>query len=259
MQKNKTRKPYLVLVHGLRGTHHGLLSIAGDLRKSFEVLTPDLPGSGENPELDDKTLNGYAEWLHEYCTTLPEKPYIVGHSMGSIVVSHYVKKFPEDTQKKMALLSPIFRSKGGKSSSKFLYGALKAVLLPFPAKAKHKLMASRQVSYVISHYLTHDKRKQKEIDELHYKYSGRFASAESLLADAKISMTKTAIVPEGKQVLLCVGTHDKIVDAEVVKVVAEKTKSSYKEIADVGHLLNYEQPQEVALVLEDFFLSDKTV
>lgn len=259
MQKSKTQKPFLVLVHGLRGTHHGLLSVAEGLKESFEVLTPDLPGSGENPELDDKTLDGYAKWLHKYCTDLPEKPYIVGHSMGSIVVSHYVGKYPEDTQKKMALLSPIFRNKSGEKSSKFLYGALKAVLAPFPPKTKHKVMASRQVSYVISHFLTHDKSKQKEIDELHYKYSGRFASAKSLLADAKISMTETAIVPEGKQVLLCVGTHDKLVDAEIVKVVAEKNQSRYKEIADVGHLLNYERPEEVASVLEEFFLSNKTV
>lgn len=252
MQKSKVRKKYLVLVHGLRGDHHGLLAVAEELRGDFEVLVPDLPGSGENPELDDKTLDGYAGWLHEYCSALPEKPYIVGHSMGSIIVSHYAGKFPDDTQKKMVLLAPIFRSGAGERSSKIMYGALRAVLSPLPAGSKHKVMASRKVSYVISHFLTHDKRKQKEIDELHYEYSGRFASAESLMADAKISMMETAIVPDGKRVLLCVGTHDRLVDAEVVKVVAEKRGAEYREVADAGHLLNYEKPAEVARVIQDF-------
>lgn len=252
MQKSKVRKKYLVLIHGLRGTHHGLLGIADKMREEFEVLVPDLPGSGENPELDDKTLDGYAGWLHEYCSALPEKPYIVGHSMGSIVVSYYVQKYPEDTQAEMVLMAPIFRSKMGKQSSKILYGVLRAVLSPLPQGTKHKVMASRQVSYMISHFLTYDKRRQKEIDELHYEYSGRFASAESLMADAKISMMETAMVPDGKRVLLCVGTHDRLVDAEIVKVVAEKKGAEYREMADVGHLLNYERPAEVARVIQDF-------
>ncbi|MDR3297903.1 MAG: alpha/beta hydrolase [Candidatus Nomurabacteria bacterium] len=254
MAEEAGRKPYLILVHGLRGDHHGLLQIAGELGGDFEVLVPDLPGSGDNPELGDKSLDGYAEWLHGYCAELSEKPYIVGHSMGSIIVSYFAEKYPGDTREKVVLLAPIFRDKAGERSSKMLYGALKTVLFPFPPKLKYKVVASKKVSYVISHFLTYDKRKQKEIDELHYKYSGRFASAESLLADAEISMTKTARVSKNKDVLLCIGAYDRLTRAELVEDVAKKKGAEYRKVDGSGHLLNYEQPGEVARVVKEFLL-----
>lgn len=247
-------KPYVVLVHGLRGDHHGLLQIAEALQGDFDVMTPDLPGSGKNPELDDKTLAGYAEWLHAYCAELPGKPYIVGHSMGSIIVSHFVNKYPGDVLGRVVLMAPIFRTKLGGGSSKILHWTMRAALSPLLPKMKHRVMASRQVSYVISHFLTHDKSKQKEIDELHYKYSGRFASAKSLIADAEISMTQTAIVPEGKEVLLCVGTGDRLVDAEFVQVIAKKEGAKVQVVENAGHLLNYEKPREVAGIIKNFLL-----
>lgn len=252
MVKGVAVKPFLVLIHGLRGDSHGLAKVAECLRADFEVLTPDLPGTGDNPELSDKTLDGYAEWLHEYCVALPMKPYIVGHSMGSIIVSYFANKYPDDTREKLVLMAPIFRDRVGKMSGEILYGVLEAVLAPLSKGAKHKVMASRTVSYVISHFLTYDKSQQREIDELHYQYAGRFASSESLLADVKISMTEAAIVPESKETLLCIGMHDRLMRADFVRVVARKEGATFREIADAGHLLNYERPDEVAWMIRDF-------
>ena len=254
MTGKKLEKPLVVLIHGLRGSHHGLEAVAKNLAVDFEVLTPDLPGSGERAELQNKELAGYVEWLHEYCSRLGRKPFVVGHSMGSILVSHFVEKYPEDVERKMVLLAPILRTKRGAWSGKALYCAMRVALFPFSPKAKHKILASRKVSYVVSHYLTYDKSKQKEIDELHYKYGGRFASAESLLADAKISMMQTVVVPEEKDVLLVMGAHDKLTKLELGQILEEEAGVECQKMKGVGHLLNYEKPGEVAATIRDFLL-----
>ena len=59
-------KKTILLIHGLRGDHHGLAALAKELeQKGYNVINPDLPGSGDRAELNDKTLDGYAEWFHK--------------------------------------------------------------------------------------------------------------------------------------------------------------------------------------------------
>lgn len=250
----KNKKPILVLVHGLRGNHKGLSHIANELTNRFEVITPDIPGSGENPELDDQNLQGHIAWLHEYIGLLPQKPYILGHSMGSIIVSHYVQKYPDDVEDKVILASPILRDDRLRKKNKALHGVMKAGLAPFPKGAKHKILASKQVSWAISHYLTADKTKQAWIDEQHYRYSGKFASAKSLMGDIHISMNYETKFPKKKEILVIFGKKDRLTN---VKLVRNKTSSlgiRYREMEGAGHLINYECPEDVAAEIRSFLL-----
>ena len=248
-------KKTIILVHGLRGTHHGLKAVADNLAKAgYKTILPDLPGSGTRAPLDDKTMKGYTEWLHSYVKelNLPEKPIILGHSMGSIVVSHFVDKYPDDVEKQVILMSPIFRSKSAQKSSNALYGVLNGSTHLLPKKARYKLLKSKAVSYGISHYLTVDKSQQKEIDELHYKYSGRFASADSLLADMKISMRQQTIIPDGKDILIVIGEKDRLASDKTVKQIASEHHAHLVQIKNTGHLINYEQPGQVADAILEF-------
>ncbi len=112
-------KKTIIMVHGIRGTHHGLGVIAKELSSQYKVITPDLPGSGTRMELKNKTIDGYSKWLHRYIKSLhlKEKPYIVGHSMGSMVVSYYVDHFPDDVQDEVVLMAPVFREKKNQANS----------------------------------------------------------------------------------------------------------------------------------------------
>jgi len=246
-------KKTILLLHGLRGTHHGLISIAEELEKrGYQTLTPDLPGSGERAELSNKTLDGYADWLHEYIKESGVKPYIIGHSMGSIIVSHYLEKYPNDVQKKVVLMSPIFRSKAGQKSSNVTYALANGALHILPKKPRYRFMGSKPVSWCISHFLTADKSRQKEIDELHYKYSGRFASANSLLADMKISMKEQTILPPDKEVLYIIGNRDRLTKVNIARARTTEYGAKFAEIEGTGHLLNYEQPERVAELISGF-------
>ena len=246
-------KPTAVLIHGLRGTHHGLSAIADGLEKrGYEVLMPDLPGSGEQADIERKDLDAYAQWLHEYISKLPHKPYIIAHSMGSIIVSYYLEKYPDDVRKKVVLLSPIFRTRAGQYNSNFLYALTSGALHILPKRPRYKLMKSKLVSFCISHYLTVDKKQQKQIDQLHYLYSGRFASADSLLIDMKISMKNQTKTPTNKQVLYIIGNKDRLTKAVLAHSVAAEQGAQYMELVGTGHLLNYERPTLVADVIDEF-------
>ncbi|MBR6168514.1 alpha/beta hydrolase [Candidatus Saccharibacteria bacterium] len=241
-------KKTIILIHGLRGTHHGLLAIAQALSGKYKVLTPDLPGSGVRAELADKTMDGYVEWLHSYVKDLKlkQKPYIVGHSMGSIIVSHYLEKYPNDVQPKVVLMSPIFRSTISQKTSNVAFALANGFLHLMPKTLRHKFLASKAASFCISHYLTCDKTMQKQIDQLHYRYGGRFSSADSLMADMKISMQQQTVIPPKTQPHLIIGEKDKLTSLKLARATAKTHRIKIDTIPNSGHLINYERPAEVA-------------
>ena len=231
------KKPTLILIHGFRGTHKGLLSIAEYLRDDFNVLTPDIPGSGSNPELDNKTLDGYAEWFHNYIKEKKlKKPYVVGHSMGSIIVSHYIQKYPNDVADKVIFMSPVFRTERGQ----------------LPTKQRYKFAGSKFLSFAISHFLTADKSQQKRIDALHFENSGNFSSAASFMADCSISMHEQTIIPEDKNVMLCYGQKDRLTNYKLTEKVAAKYSLDHHRFDGAGHLINYERAEQVANEIRRF-------
>ena len=247
-------KKTVILIHGLRGTHHGLKYIAEQLSSEYRVLTPDLPGSGARMELKNKTINGYIDWLHQYICDLKlkQKPYLAAHSMGSIVVSHYLEKYSDQTQEKVVLMSPVFRTKFNQGFSNFSFAALNVFLHLLTPNMRYKFLGSKAISYCISHYLTYDKTQQKRIDQLHYRYSGRFASAASITADVKISMRTQTIIPSRKKVLLIVGDKDKLTSLEMAHNHAKSKNVKLTILNDAGHLLNYEKPNEVAKIIAGY-------
>ena len=252
----RKRKPTIIFVHGFRGSHYGLLDVASRLEDEYNIIVPDIPGSGSAKELDNKTLDGYAEWLHNLILEYKlKKPFIVGHSMGSMIVSHFVNKYPNDVAQKIVLMSPVFRSKYSQKRSNIFYKAARGGLALLNKKQQYKLLSSRQLTYIISHMFTYDKKQQKRIDELHYQYSGRFSSADSFIADMRLSMRNQTVIPDKKDTLLCFGKHDQLTPYKYTEKVAQKYGATTKRIDNAGHLLNYETPEIVANTIRNFLKS----
>lgn len=247
--------PAIIIIHGLRGNHFGVMAIANTLEQEFgfKVYAPDLPGSGTRTELGNKTLDGYSDWLSSYIQELGLKtpPIIIGHSMGSIVVSYFVQQHPTLVDKRVILLSPIFRNSLGGVLSSIEYYLLSGFLHIFPKHLRYVIMKSRPVSYVISHFLTIDKSKQKQIDQLHYEYCN-FASADSLLADMKISMQNQTIIPQDKIIFFCMGSSDRLTSSKLAQKRIRAVGQACKIIKHTGHLINYERPKTVARQIGKF-------
>lgn len=84
----------IIFIHGYRGNHHGLESIAGAL-DDFNVIIPDLPGFGQStPFAGEHTIDRYAKWLATLIEKLSpkSKPILLGHSFGSIVCSAFASQ-----------------------------------------------------------------------------------------------------------------------------------------------------------------------
>ena len=239
-------KKTILLLHGLRGDHHGLAEVAELLEKrGFNVVNPDLPGYGGSKTLSQKNLETYGEWLHKTIAAQKTKPYIVAHSMGSIIASHYLAKCPDDTQQKVVFVSPIFRSEFSQKSSKIRCVLTNAAFHLLPTKPRLGLMRSKLASWCIAHYLISDRSQTKKIEQMHYKYSGNFESAKGLMADIEISM-KEQTVPVEKDVLYIIGAKDRLTAAKLARARAEAQGADFTEIAGTGHLINYEQPELLA-------------
>ncbi|KAM7498052.1 hypothetical protein LguiA_022466 [Lonicera macranthoides] len=93
-------KSHFVLVHGCCHGAWCWYKVATILSSDgHRVTAVDLGASGINPkQLDDiPTISGYLQPLMELMAALPpdEKVVLVGHSMGGIVISAAMEKFPD--------------------------------------------------------------------------------------------------------------------------------------------------------------------
>ena len=248
-------KKTIILLHGLRGDHHGLQEVAELLKKKgFDVVNPDLPGYGTAESLNKKTLESYSEWIGSLVKEEKQKPFIVAHSMGSIIASYYLANHADETQPKAVFISPIFRSDFKQKSSNVRCALTNFGLHLLPPRPRLGLMRSKLASFCISHYLTADKKQSKKIDQMHYKYSGNVNSGNGLIEDIKISMKEQTVPVKKMDILYVMGEKDRLTPAKLAKERAAKNGANYIEVAGVGHLINYENPEAVAEAVADFLI-----
>lgn len=249
-------KAPIILIHGLRGDHYGLAEIGEALEnRGYEVFIPDLPGYGEEVALEDQSLRGYAEWLKGYIESLNLKqpPVIIGHSMGSIVSSHFLRIYPNLTNPKTVFLSPIIRTPRGQKRSNFSVAAICGFLQLLSGHARYNFMRSKFVSFIVSRTLSYDHRRQKYIDRMHFEHCGNFTSTTSLMNDIRLSMHEQTVLPTKGKALYLMGDHDRLTKVKNVRTrIASSEHAELKIIQKKGHLINYECPQKVAHYIDNF-------
>lgn len=249
-------KPSIILVHGLRGDHHGLQEIGEGLEaKGYKVFIPDLPGYGDEVALEDQSLRGYADWLKSYIKSLNLKqpPIVIGHSMGSIVTSHFLRIHPNSADSRSVVLSPIIRTPKGQKRSNFSVAAICGFLQLLSGHARYKFMRSKFVSLIVSRTLSYDHRRQKYIDRMHFEYCGQFTSTISLMNDIRLSMHEQTATPAKGKALYIMGDHDRLTKVRNVEArIADSKVVELSVIKKKGHLINYECPQKVARLIDEF-------
>jgi pimeloyl-ACP methyl ester carboxylesterase len=256
-------KQTIILIHGFRGTHHGLELIANHL-KSFEVVIPDLPGFAEGDILPRYDLDAYVNWLAQFIKQqhLSVPPILLGHSFGSIVSAAYAAKY-NDTIEKLILVNPI-----GAPALEGPRGILTKLAVFYywlgtklPNKLSHKWLASRMVVNIMSKTMTKtkDKSLRKYIDDQHHQYFSRFHTSQSV-SEAFATSVNNSIRDFAKKIttptLLIAGTKDDITPlAKQKELQALFPNATLEVIEHVGHLTHYETPDQVAFFVEDFVKS----
>lgn len=256
---NENKPKTIVMVHGFRGTHHGLQLIINRLPE-YKIIIPDLPGFGEStPMNSEHNVDTYCDFLKLFIAEVaPKKPYLLGHSFGSIIVSHFAAKNPTAI-KKLILINAIAEP-ALKGPQKI---ATKVAIFYYwlgeklPLKAGEKMLRSRLVVFGASKLMTTTKDKvlQEFIHKSHLKYFSTFQDRNTLRETFEASTKNTASdfadtikVPT----LLIAGELDKIAPLKGQHKLVGLIPDSQLVVFKAGHLIHHEAPTEAASSIRNF-------
>ncbi len=254
----------LIMIHGFRGTHHGLALIAKEL-SSTHTIVPDLPGFGEGDMLHHYDLDSYVEWLHGFILShkLKKTPDLLGHSFGSIVCAAYAVKYPK-TIRKLILVNPI-----GAPALEGPRGILSKLAVVYywigkhlPARLGRAWLSSWASVMLMSSVMakTNSKRLRKFIHRQHLTHFSSFDSPKSVY-DGFVTSISNSVRDAAKDIstktLLIAGDKDDITPLEKQQELCTLFPDARLEvIKNVGHLTHYETPKEVAELVQAFIKSE---
>lgn len=257
-------KTSIIMIHGFRGTHHGMQLIA-DRLTGYSLIIPDLPGFAEGDRLSSYDLDSYVQWLHDFIKkqNLGEPPVLLGHSFGSIITAAYAAKYP-DTIEKLVLVNPI-----GAPALEGPRALLTKLALFYywtgrklPERLGHKWLSAKPAVAVVTLSMTKTKDKvvRRYIHDQHYRYFSLFHDLQSLSESFTASVShnvrdfaKSIPVPT----LLIAGEKDDITPLHKQKELLALFPNGRLEVIEkVGHLTHYETPNQVAKLIQDFIKSE---
>lgn len=106
-QSNPQSSRTLVMLHGFRSSHQGLMKLAQEF-PDHHLIIPDFPGYGDTAELaSENTIPAYADVIAGLISGLGLKQItLMGHSFGAIVGLAYAAAHPEAILN-LVLVSPV--------------------------------------------------------------------------------------------------------------------------------------------------------
>lgn len=252
----------ILVIHGFRGDHHGLLRVADQL-PGMRIIMPDLPGFGSSDAFESgpHTVERYCTFITGFMGALGLGPetVLLGHSFGSIIAAHFVASHPGAVTS-LILINPIAAPalegpKGIMTKFAVLYYRL-AARLPRPLGLA--LLRSPLIVRVMSEGMakTGDKELRRFIHGQHHSYFSAFANRDSLLESFRASVSGHVAEVAGKltlPVLLIAGEKDEIATLpDQHRLASLLPDGTLKVIPGVGHLIHYETPGPAAGFIGNF-------
>ena len=254
--------PTIIMIHGFRGTHHGLARIIEQLPQ-YHIIVPDLPGFGaSDPFIDQShTIASYQEFLQAFITNLKlsSPPILLGHSFGSIIASHFAAN-NADVIDKLILINPIGAPAldGPKAVLSKLAIFYYFVGRKLPKKLSHSWLSTTAIVKIMSISMTKSKEPamRRYIHDQHLTYFSRFANPRVVAEAFTASVSHDVREVAGKitvPTLLIAGEQDDITPLEKQHALSKLIKNSQLAVInDVGHLIHYETAAEAAKLIREF-------
>lgn len=250
----------VVMVHGLRGTHHGLEAIAAQLPDRCVVI-PDLPGFGESrPMARRHDVEGYAGAVLELIERVaPRNAVLLGHSFGSVIAARAASRAPE-LVRRLVLVNPIATPplRGPRVVLSGLTSAYYWLGKALPARWGNALLSNKWIVLAASRAMvrTKDKRLQRFIHDSHLRYFSRFHSP-AVLCESYESSVRHTVAEDAPSLtmptLLIAGETDDIAPVAGQRALAGRlADAELVVLPDVGHLVHYETPVAAGRVIRRF-------
>ncbi len=264
-QYHDPKKPTCIFIHGFTGSHEGFQYIIPELR-NYRIIVPDLPGFGETKlGLDTFTIDELAARVNQFVRDLKlkEPAYIMGHSMGGLVVASMLAQAPELFNRKAILVSPVATKVNYLDSRKIgeFLGRLQFFLGKTVPGAGPRLVKSRLISRVSTAIIltANQPKLKKQIREHHFKNLDYISSIDfyyqlHVNINKKGSVDYAPKINRKFKVLIITGDKDNVTPLTTEKKLhASLHNSELHIIKGVGHLLHYERPTEVAAAVDAFW------
>ncbi|GAA1492596.1 alpha/beta hydrolase [Curtobacterium herbarum] len=248
----------VLAVHGFRGDHHGLESIAAHLvaghPTGVRVIVPDLPGFGVSDPLPTSDLDGYVHWLEGFrdALGLDRDTVVLGHSFGSIVVSAAVAA-GLDTRL-LVLVNPIAAPalQGPRAVGTGIAIAYYRLGAWLPRPLGLGLLRNRAIVRAMSIAMLKSRRPslRRWVHDQHDRYFSAFADRTSVLEAFRTSVTHDVAQFADRisvPTLLVAAEHDDITAVPEQRALAERlADAELVVVPGVGHLVHYETPAAAA-------------
>ncbi len=243
----------VLAVHGFRGDHHGLETIAAHLQ-GVRVVVPDLPGFGVSDPLPSSDIDSYVAWLTGFHAALgmDEQTVVLGHSFGSIVVAATVAAGLRT--RLLVLVNPIAAPalQGPRAiATGVAIGYYKAgAVLPKPVGLA--LLRNPAIVRVMSIAMlkSHDRDLRRWVHDQHDRYFSAFSDRTSVLEAFRTSVTHDVSEYADRidvPVLMIAAEHDDITAVPEQQALAARLADAELVIVPgVGHLVHYETPGAAA-------------
>lgn len=251
------------MIHGYRGNHLGLSAIVGAL-EDFDVYVPDLPGFGKSEAFHAQhTIENYSLWLASFIggLKLDEKPLLLGHSFGSIVVSHHAANFRDFSA--LILENPVSAPAldGPKALLTLLTKSFFKLAELSPEKTGERLLKSWPMVRGMSIVMTKSRNRvlrrwvHRQHDENFNDFANRRVAIEGYRASISNCVSDFA-AKFNTRVLIIAGEKDDITTVSQQQEMARLIKTQHRlhVIPGVGHLTHYECPAAVANLIRQFVI-----
>lgn len=258
---NPKGRSTIVVIHGYRGTHHGLERIIAEL-PDVRCIVPDLPGFGASAPLKTPhTITTYASTMAEFIESQQLAGHtVLGHSMGSIIAAELAMQRP-DLMRSLILINPIAAhplkgTSGLIVRPSIVYHWLGGKALP--AHLGRRLLDSK--AFLLFGSVLMAKTRQPELRRwIHKQHTTHMAEYDNprMLYEAYLASLSGTVRDRAPHIsvptLLIAGEQDELAPPRAQQqLVTELAEAELVMIDNVGHLIHYEKPAEAAGAIRNF-------
>ena len=244
----------VVMLHGFRGNHKGLIDVAQHF-SGYRLILPDLPGYGESqPLVTRHSLKEYAVWLDDFVQKLELSDFVTcGHSYGGcIALIHAV-----EGNYKPAMIIAVSLAAIRPGPLMWITTGYYRIGLLLPEPYRKRWLTSRIIDHATGRLLfqTSSKTQRKNIMERRDQDLPTFIP--DVITEAYLSSLHTDLEYYASRitvpVLVIAGAKDIIVPLERLRKLVSLMPDGVLEVMrDQGHLAPLERPSATASVAKRF-------
>jgi esterase len=246
--------PPMIILHGFLGSGENWLGIAMKFAENFHVFLPDQRNHGRSLHSDEFNYDLLAEDLKDFADARgAEKFYLVGHSMGGKVAMQFARKYPARIQ---AMVVADIAPRAYAPHHQTIFESLKTL-------NPDLLSNRREADELLAPFIPEMDVRQFLLKNLYRKAEGGFAWRFHLPALEKAA---DSIGEDSGDNSLCSvpvlfirgGLSSYIRKEDEAEIYRRFPSATIITIEGAGHWVHAEKPEEVASVIQEFFVANSS-